>query len=302
METSDVNIKLNEGRHRRLGYAWEFKNMIREHPGVLTKARQLVQKAEDRYSPPNQQLENLELQWNGDETRFDIVKRNGEILEKAESYSFGHGVLFVPGETIGDKKIGLEIVVLGKAKRHKMLTQGLDITTYLKMQLGDYVFFVKKSSATTTLGYTEFKTSHRVREALRDLGNLEVVEAQLGYADDHQSWFVSRWKDLETKGFGPSSAWRHVSEFTDYGKSLVPQDEKSLGEYFKSGQDVKHDRKTYAMIDKIHTKLEEEGIHMGDLGDNLFYNPKTDKFFLLDVTTYDVLADRARWIGQPKLQ
>lgn len=295
MEIPDANVKLNEGRHGRLGYAWEFKNMIREHPGVLKAALQLTKKAEDQYNPPNMQIANFEVQWNKDKTRFDIIKKNGKEQEP-QAYSLGRGAVLIPGETLKDEQAGLEVTILGRVDAPRPGGHR-NRSSYFKMKLGDHAFFIKKSIETTNKGYEEFKNSHRVQAALSGLGNVAVVEANLGYDDDHQSWFVSKWQDLEDS-FSTRGSW--FTGVNDYGYSIFAVKDPDGSPHDLSDDELAISNKIEAMDYQIMGRLEEAGIEIYDLTENLFYNPKTDKFFLLDVTTYDVFADRSRWLGQPK--
>ncbi len=296
IQIDPASQKLMEGNHRRLGYAKEFRRMLREHPRILKTAIQLTQKAEDEYTSLNVQVGRFEVQWNKDETRFDIIKLDGKEQE-SQPYSLGRGVLLAPGKTLKDEENGLEVTVLGKINVSRP-GKTRNISTYLKMKLGDQVFFVKKSVATNNPGYREFKNSGRVRAALHDLENLGVVEAQMGYDDDHQSWFVSKWHDLESEGFSSFGTWA-FTEVNDYGVTVHPV--KNSEEHFLLSDDpIAIGNKIVKMIYRIEASLRAVGIEIHDLTWNLFYNPKTDKFFLLDVTSQN--SRRYHWMkGQSKL-
>lgn len=273
--------------NRRLGYSREFKDIVRNNPGIIKTALQLTQKAEDEYSPPNIKIGVIGFKWNAQQATFEEIKYKNKVLEP-KPFSLGRGVLLVPGQTVRDDNTGLEVTTLAKTKRE--LRKGLfgqgaiyrvDISTYFKTNLGDQAFFVKKSVSTDNAGYDEFRNSRKTATVLSGLENLTVVQAQLGYDDPHQSWFVSRWENLENAGFFPLNSW-FVHYPNNYGK-WVEFDDNSL----KLKYEDQATKKGKAMQQQIQERLAEEGIEIYDLDNNLFYNPNTDRFFLLDITTDD---------------
>lgn len=282
-ETKD--IRLHEGRNRMLGYVPEFKLVVREHPDILRTALELTQKGEDEYNPPNIMVGSGELQWNKEQTRFDVIKINGEDLATPQPYEDWlyptRGVLLAKGETFKDENTGLEVTILGRSKRDHLIgmfghTRRIDNSSYFKIKLGEQAFFIKKSTATINPGFEEFDNTHQAMAALSGMDNLRIVEAQLGYADDHQSWFVSKWEDLENVGFYPCDAFIGGSP-TDYGEFIDIED-KRWQAYGKNAHIVS------ATVSEIRTKLKSVGLNIQDIEPNLFYNPMTEKYFLLDVT------------------
>lgn len=107
--------------------------------------------------------------------------------------------------------------------------------------------------------------------------------------DDHQSWFVSKWEDLEDVGFFPYISFLYNTS-NDYGQ-FTPG--KTLRD--KRETNILARQKALAIIDEINARLVKIGINIVDLKSNLFYNPQTDKFFLLDITT----SEPKIGIGQP---
>lgn len=284
-------ITLKESPFRKLGYAQEFRQLLNEHPGIIKTTLGMTQKAEDQYNPPNIFIGPNELRWNKDEVRFEVFRthiqgviKDLEIPKPFSDLIWGRGAVLGPAETITDPESGLQVTALGKSKRDFRRTglAGLaigreivrrDRSSYFKIALGDQAFFVKKSTATTNPGFQEFQSSVRAKEALLDLDFVSVVEAQLGYQDKHQSWFVSKWNDLESSGFFPYDVLvGGVPD--DYGKHIDFEDRIELVEQQDIGQRVK----------QIQDKLTASGIDIQDSQMNTFYNPNTDKFLLLDVT------------------
>lgn len=119
-----------------------------------------------------------------------------------------------------------------------------------------------------------------MKEALRDIDNLGVVEAQLGYSDDRQSWFVSKWEELESNGFAPNDAWVSSTP-NDYGE-FEPLVRKKNGLTYRDPAYL--ERIVVPMEKEIEKRARAIGIRISDLRPNLFYNPDTERFFLLDVT------------------
>lgn len=295
----DNQIKMHETEHRRLGYAQEFRALIHENPGVLKAALRLTQEAEGGYHPSNVHVGRGELEWNDNEIMFDLIKLDGEPTYRKpfSEWIWGRGVILVPGETIRDDETGLEVTILAKTKRKfrfGLIGEGsvrrIDRSAYFKVQLGDKAFFVKKSIATNNPGYEEFRHSTEAVTALSGIENLGIVQAQLGYEDNHQSWFVSKWQDLESEGFFPLDSWEGNVP-NDYGQFPSADDRDKhfvqMPEVLKKGETIKNE---------IKKRLADKGLEIYDLPSNLFYNPDTGKFFLLDITTTQI----GKGIGQPK--
>lgn len=275
-------VTTHESHHRKLGYANEFKGMLREHPGIIKTATELASQAETAYHPSPIVIGKTELQWNpdaewehwgyGDWVKWDEPRRR----------SFGPSVLFKPDEPIVDPKTGLEITVLGRKKgKYGFSGSQTEDTTYFRMSLGDHAFFVKKSSATKIHGFREFQDSVQLKDAVRNMENLHVVEAQLGYTDDKQSWFVSKWEDLVDTGFFPYVSWRGGIE-DSYGKR--PQEfDPEKGR--RQDIDVDIVKKINQVKEDLVEHAKNAGIQLVDIDENFFYNPNTDQFVLIDVST-----------------
>lgn len=293
MNTAEVRI-IERGT-RKLGYALEFSQTLGEHPGALKTAMQLAQRAIDEYCPSNIQSGVGELQWNKDETRFDVIKVRGQSLAVPQPYenwaSATRGVLLAEGGTYQDDKLGLNVTILGKSKRDYMLgmfnqLHRLDDSAYFRISLGEQAFFVKKSTKTINTGFSEFRDSIKVSTILRNIADIQVVDAQLGYESQQQSWFVSRWENLESASFYPFDLFMGNTP-SDYGEYISWMDERKQ-------RYLAHESKVKATVEDIKTRLKKVGVEIRDIEANLFYNPFTEKYFLLDVTTKD-----ANKLGQP---
>lgn len=296
MENNDT-IKTIEGKHRRLGYTNEFHRIVEANPGILNAALRLAQQAEDEYDPPSIQIGIGELKWNKAKTRYEVIKQNDQELQEPMDYSLfilGGGLVFVPGETLKDKDTGLEVTLLGKRDRDDLMAATHwrirnERTSYFKVSLGNNSFFVKKSNATDNPGYEEFTNSHKVAEALIDLKDIEVVHAQLGYADDRQSWFVSRWEDLESKDFIPFDSW--YGNVDIYGQ-FMPEEE------YDAVKKMATKVKIEPIITDIAKRLQKLGLTLTDIPNNFLYNPKTGKMFFLDITDYNLHDNSEKTINQ----
>lgn len=286
METKDPNVRLHEGTHRSLGYAEDFHQIVKERPGIISSTLKLMQKAETEYDPPNTKVGISEMQWNKDKDEWEAISIDGKPLAKPQrhaEFAVSRAVLFRAGEPQVDTLTGLSVTLLGKSNRVFEETdlsdvydaRRIDISSYFEIDLGGNKFFVKKSLATDNSGYHEFRDSIKVREALKGVANLKIVEAQLGYIDDRQSWFVSKWEDLEKVGFFPVATWA-IYAMNDYGE---------LPERDVLRQSHKLWEIAEAKIKEIKTRLTEVGMDIEDFGFNLFHNFETGQFFLLDVTS-----------------
>lgn len=153
-----------------------------------------------------------------------------------------------------------------------------DLTTYLKVSLSENAFFVKKSTPSNNPGFTEFNNNIRAQEVLHEVDSIEVVNAKLGYTDDKQSWFVSEWHDLEKVGFISFDS-AQITSTTDYAEDIPETDEMEFIE--------QHVPIIRGKVDEVRRVAKEAGLLIADLNMNLFYNPSTRKFLLLDVTSRD---------------
>ncbi len=291
--------------NRKLAYDNEFRAMLREHPGIVDTAMQLTEQGLKKYDPGETRV--------GDEgTRLKYDKKTGQWLEekrapllrKGKIYQnkkgewptrhtgwkpmgFGRGTILVPGEPIRDENSGLEVTTLGTSRREMHGTYGgvrIDVSDYFKMSLNDDSYFVKHSKVTSNPAFTEFRNIKKAKELLADLDFVKVVDAKLGYQDNENSWYVSKWSDLERAGFAPYGL---VGMFDDYVKGLERRE--FLGH--SSEEDFLEAKKKFELIKE---RLTQEEIHR-DLDSNLFYNVDTKTFILLDVTGQDA----EQTLGQP---
>lgn len=287
-ELKEPNITTRVSGERSLGYANEFRQMLRDNHGIVRTVIKLIQEAEKEYNPEDLVIESGTLRWNKAQTAWEVIRDRWR--EYTEPRSLGHlimgrGTLLKAGDTFKDSNSDLEVTVLGMTNREfhmGIVGQGpvyrIDKSTYMKIKKGDHSFFVKKSIATNNTGFNEFNNSVKVKQALKDLDDVEVVEAQLGYTDGNQSWFVSNWQNLEEAGFFPWDTYRGGVP-NDYGQ-YAPIDEKRELAREMSG-DVN------SLQVRMKELAEKEGVKIIDLNVNLFYNPNTQKFFLLDITVWD---------------
>lgn len=122
---------------------------MREHPGIVGSALILTLQAEDRYDPGELQIGRGTLQWNKEIENWEFIKFGDRAYDKPQDirrHILARGAFLKKGDPVTDPTTGLEITILGRAKRDfKTLGRGrnVDRTTYLKMALGDTSFFVK---------------------------------------------------------------------------------------------------------------------------------------------------------------
>lgn len=282
---------LRPSRIGGLAYSNEFRQLLRSHPGIIAAATDLIQRAEDAYDPGEIKVGDVTHAWNKRINNWETIAYRDQGLDEPRSLGhaeWGRGAILHPGTPLTEPNFGLEVTVLGKASRelgnpHSSIVDRLDVSSYLRISLGNQGFFVKKSHATTNPGFYEFSTSIIMREALRDTEGLGVVEAQLGYSDNHQSWFVSKWEELESQGFFPFDHWIGSTP-NDYGQ-LPEKDYHFDDSTLLENEEILS--KGNRMKGEIRAKAANVGVEIGDLDVNLFYNPRTGKFFYLDITARD---------------
>ncbi|MBU0731343.1 hypothetical protein KKC88_00505 [Patescibacteria group bacterium] len=283
-------IRSIEGRSRKLAYDVEFRNKLRENPGILKKGMEMMNQAIDDYQPepfeyrPGQMVryDKETNTWLIEERGYEPVRdENGQFVfdergavvtrEVTEQpFYLGRATLLAPGETINNPDTGLEVTLLGRSNREgiKGAYRIVNVCNYFKIKMGEDEYFVKESAETLNPGFDEFQNTQAAREALKDIDFVEVVDAQLGYQDGRQSLYVSRWKDLESRGFRVSVGWRQTDDYGKYYQSVEnPVDKQEI-------------RRRYQLIEKI---LRENDLGE-DVENNLLYQPQTGQFFLIDVT------------------
>src|SRR3989344_541205 len=292
--------------NRKLAYTNEFRNLLRENPGIIKTAISLMDRAIEAYNPGKVRIgkEGYELQYDrkkrgwlyarreyvfGDDGKIVLDEHGGAVTEPRDLriIDFGRGVVLAPGKPIKEKVSGLEVTVIGRSNRDVCVgtfgdLRRLDNCDYIKLNLKGNYFFVKRSFVTQNPGFIEFKNVHRAKELLADLDFVKVVDAQLGYQDKKQSWYISKWEDLEAVGFTPYKHGIGLIGFDDYGKlSGLPTSVEGSYLGFEKEEDFKQAQINYGFI---IDKLKPYDLSH-DLGQNLFYNFKTKAFILLDVTS-----------------
>ena len=281
-ETPPGEVTYFESRSRKLAYLEEFRQMLEENPGITRAAITLADQAVAEYDPSPVQMVNEEGYIR--EVKYD--RETGKWLRQVddESWSlqegevrpegvppgtkfgdwipmdFGRCMLFRPGKPIIDEATGLVVSVIGRSNREfdlEIAATRIDKSDYFIMTINGKSFFVKRSFITLTPGASEFKNTLVAKGALKDLPFVRVVEAQLGYQSKNESWYVSKWEDIENAGYEPYE--------------LV---------------------KTKELEEKV-TQIKDRLIKIGigaDISSNLFYNPGTNNFILLDITGQDKLG------------
>ena len=267
-----------EGKVGKVAWMREFREMLRENPGIVRAAIRLADQAVAEYDPPEIEMENEE----GLERKLKYEKATSRWLRLVEDeiwatdskgkiyfpeldegvklgdwipMDFGRGTLLYPGNPIADQKTSLVVSILGRSNR-EFQRESFTVRNkcdYFIMTIDGKSFFVKRSFVTTTPGVAEFKNSMTAKEILKDLPFVKVVESELGFQNKDESWYVPRWENIENAGY------ESYNQLTLLPTGLA---EKAA---------------------KIRQRLTEAGLGY-DIGANLFYNPGTDHFILLDVT------------------
>jgi len=288
-----------ESGDKKLAYNNEFRQMLREHTGIIKTAVELADKAANEYHPADAKYGIIELRYNPETRRWEMQRERhifgedgkflysdtGEPLYEPsgwEPFNYGRGVILAPDEPVTDETSGLTITTLGRSNRE--LPQGMPVRAvivddcdYFKMQLEDDAFFVKRSFITINPGFTEFRNTVQASELLKDLDFVHVVSAQLGYQDDHQSWYVSKWVDMESAGFA-----MYDDPISDYG-TIVERAPKDAREWFLGFETEEEYRDVKQKADLITERLKSAHLAL-DVDANLFYSRQTKTFILFDVT------------------
>jgi len=299
METGP-KISSIESSYRKLAYVDEFRESLRENPGVLRATMELMNQAINDYNPKSfayrprttVRYDKSTNTWLmnepgreavRDEHGQPVIDENRKMVYREfdeQPFYYGRATLLVPGEPTVDQETGLQVTVLGRSNRDLPVSNREDIrrvdkTDYFRVDIGGKSYFVKYSTVTPNPGFDEFNAVQQAKEVLADLDFVEVIDAQLGYQDGEKSWYIASWKDLESAGFIPFSPYR-LSD--DYGKFT------ERPRYF----DLPHEK-----VKDIRTKL--HAAHLDeDVEFNLFLAPNAEKFFLLDIT-----KENNEGIGKP---
>jgi len=287
-----------ETENRKLAYANEFRSLLKENPGIIKTAEVLIDKAIDEYNPPDTSFGVIELTYDKEsgkwfekgrkrpvmKDRSMVFTESGEPLLERVPMGYGRGTILVPGKPVKDDATGLELNLLGRSNREFYTsswsdTVRVDKCDYLRLNFKGESFFLKRSFVTTNPGFVEFSNVTSAKEALKDLDFVRVVDAQLGYQDKNESWYVSKWEDLERAGFSP-----HNESVNDYGEiTAVPRG--TPGSYLGYESEDEYNQ-VQERVKTIKQKLTQKNIQR-DLAVNLFYNRVTKTFMLLDVTGED---------------
>jgi hypothetical protein len=255
--------------------AWdvEFRKMLRENPGIIKNAIELMNQATQEYNPQPIKLGDLEVSYDKKSEKW--MQDNGE-----SAIDYGRGTFFSLDKIYKDEKSGLEISMLGRSKRE--LESGnsvrIDDCDYFKINFKDNSYFVKRSFISINPGFNEFKNTISANEALKDLDFVKIVDARLGFQDEKESWYVSRWQDIEQAGF-VSFDTLALGGVDDYGNLI----EGFLNNNYRSETNNMRYKELTGKVSQIRNRLARAGINTEDLYANLFCNFNTGTFILLDV-------------------
>lgn len=278
-----------ESNNRKLAYSNEFRGLLKENPGAIKTGIELADKAVKEYNPKTFQFGKIKLTFDYNTKRWLDVR--GYQMNK------GRGTILVPGMTIIDEKTGMEVTVLGVSGREfggDAYSFRTDRCDYLKVRLQGNSFFVKRSFVTTNPGFIEFKNTVSAKELLKDLDFVRVVDAQLGYQDKNESWYISKWEDLKSGNFNFADSYGSLNE---YGDSVgVPDDEREISFLGFENEAEYYDVEAKTKI--IKERLKESNL-VADLRHNLFYSHILKTFVLLDVTKNAIFGDQTNMVGNP---
>lgn len=270
MERPNIISHITE--RKQLAYLQDFKKLIRDHPGILKAATALTRQAEAEYDPPDTYWGVILCSWDKSQKKWFEIAFGDKVRTRPFPFSYQRGLILKPGEIQTDSSTGLEVTVQGISNREWGRSGRVERSTYLKMAIDGKAFFVKKATATINPGFDEFSNASVLKENLSDLDEVKVVEPQLGYQDENQSWYVSRWEDFD--GFVPMLVHGIHSNMDEYGTWIdSPKDAESKA------------LKIRKLMETIETRAKQAGVLIKDLDANLFYNPSTGKFMLIDVTS-----------------
>jgi hypothetical protein len=266
---------MHETGDKHLAYATEFRAMLKEHPGIIGRALEMMDEAVAEYNPaPIKINDRFTVEWNKEEMQW--YENDAQTGHVTPAISFWQNtIFFTPNAGKNDEESGLMLSLIGVARR-----KGIALTGHTKRQHVDYFkarvdnkdYFVKRAPKIMTAGFDEFRNTIRAKELLHDLDFVKVVEPRLGYSSESESIYVSSWEEIETGGFVVYSQAIQGSGTDNYGR---PAKGVELGDYDK--------------VDRIAEKykLIEEKLQVAklatDLYANTFVNPKTEKFILIDI-------------------
>ncbi|GEM_PF-5312822 len=219
--------KFTEAKNKKLAYAGEFKDFVRENPGILKSVLGLIDKVDKK----------------GDLERGVL----GEIGEIEVEPIYNHG---------RRRRAGYLVAV------------------------GNDKFFLKKVNAAEeelyiARGFDEALSTKAAKDILKDMPGVRVVNFQLGYQDNENSYFVSRWEGSPHivelfRDFLNNKLWYEKI----YGAgSLTAEKEKELQRL--------RNRVRYRMK-KVESLFDERG-YFEVVSDNMLYDLDKDQIILLDL-------------------
>lgn len=237
---------------------------------ILDIIRVTLEGAIASYAPADTQIAfgyNVESKGNG----IQLKSRSGRGLLR---YALGRGVLFVPGSPVVDDTLNLAVQVLGVSNRVLESGRGarLDYAEYFKVSLDGDSYFVKKSKITNNSGFEEFMNLDYVRSAFNGLDYVEVAVPVFAFSSKDVSYIVTVWKDLRDY----VQCFEGRANVDDYGNAVT----------HSSYADDEYSRKFNFIVDVLRKYKVDNDV----LG-NIFYNPQTKKFFILDLTAAAAAAD-----------
>lgn len=155
-----VNISISQSAEgqvsRQMAYTKEFKDFVRNHPGIISIVKQLIAEV----TPENVQYHDI---------MFDKEKRN-EILGKM-------------AEKDGVK---VEMLGIGPVSKHYMV-ETEDGNFFVKIRPNRKIYGAYQDQS----GFTEFMSSAQAEKRLQGTG-IKVVNYEFGYKSDSNDVFVSK--------------------------------------------------------------------------------------------------------------
>ncbi|MEI6660308.1 MAG: hypothetical protein WCK91_02700 [bacterium] len=286
-------VKAHEVGDKKLAYVQEFLDLLKENPGIIKKAEELITKGIEGYSPADIVLGGAHLKYDKDNVRWFEEKRHvvlgpdekiqydhdGHVVTTHAGWEptfLGRGTFLSPGETMIDEETGLSLTILGRSNRvfHAGRIVRTDKSDYIKATLAGEGYFIKRSSVTFNPGFTEFKSTVKARDALIGMPYVKVIEPQLGYQDEKESWFISKWEDLKGLDYRPQNSLDDYATGAGYEKLKTDKDYDDYEFKRRNIEDV---------LDKAKLNV--------DLDSNLLFSQETRTFILLDVAEYGTIED-----------
>lgn len=253
-----------ESKDRQLNYADEFRTFLAETPGSLNAVLECINEAEkhfegetDRVQIANGKYHNYILH---DDTWY-YADEESKLDESLDEGIASHNSFSLNGPVYGNPDLGIRVQSLGHSRKFLYKDGRPNAhSDYYKLAIKNKDFFIKKSTDTWNPGHNEFKSSLKALEIAKELGDVEIVDFQLGYTDKNASYFVSRWIDL-----------------SEYVRLDVYLWEKFEGYDCFSPQSQSVKKRFKVIAEKF-----KQWFDFGEV--NCFYNPNIHKFLLLDLS------------------